>query len=118
MRRPRRRGGHGTQRGDPPLRPQGQRRLGGRNSQARHRRFTRGDAKRSSTTLRVKEAGCPHPRSRAGRRVTAPPPREALGMKKRMLIAALILGALLLATLRWVFDAASWAARPLRPATV
>jgi hypothetical protein len=46
------------------------------------------------------------------------PARQARFMKKRMLIAALILGALLLATGRWAVDGAAWAARPLRPASI
>jgi hypothetical protein len=38
-------------------------------------------------------------------------------MKKRMLITGLILAALLLATLRWVHDGVTWAARPLGATT-
>ena len=36
-------------------------------------------------------------------------------MKKRMLITALVLGAITLATIRWTFDGLAWATRPARP---
>jgi hypothetical protein len=36
-------------------------------------------------------------------------------MKKRLLITALILGAITLATIRWTFDGLAWATRPARP---
>jgi hypothetical protein len=38
-------------------------------------------------------------------------------MKKRMLITALVLGAIALATIRWTFDGVAWAIRPMRPST-